>query len=298
MPIHIENQEARVFKTVYEEGGFKKAADKLHVTQSAVSQTLSNLERKLDTRLLERTSPPQLTDTGLRFLHYAELVLNEESAALADINNIRKGILSTLILCMNSTVARLYADDLMQTFCVSHPLTRLKVEVMPSRQIIATVASGQRELGFGPFQQKMPVFFDLRPLFRDHRKLVVSRAHAGYPALCADPLRGIRQVPLIVSHLDDPDLRPTLEKLRDTFGTIWEVNDLNLRVKLVSEGMGISYMDGRILASHPLCADFTELGNLPFSSIPLTFGLIARKDKNLSEGTRQFMDICERYPWN
>ena len=52
MSIHIETQEIRVFKAIYDENGFKRAADKLFVTQSAVSQTLANLERKLETILM------------------------------------------------------------------------------------------------------------------------------------------------------------------------------------------------------------------------------------------------------
>ena len=43
---HLETHEIRVFKTVCETGGFKSAADRLYVTQSAVSQAIANLERK------------------------------------------------------------------------------------------------------------------------------------------------------------------------------------------------------------------------------------------------------------
>ena len=68
MPLHIETHEIRVFKAVYQENGFKKAADKLFVTQSAISQTISNLEKKLDTLLLER-NPLKLTEAGIRNPH-------------------------------------------------------------------------------------------------------------------------------------------------------------------------------------------------------------------------------------
>ena len=96
MPLHIETQEIRVFKAIYDENGFKRAADKLFVTQSAVSQTLANLERKLETILMER-NPLKLTEPGIRFLNYAEAVLGEEQGVLTDINNIKNGILSTLL---------------------------------------------------------------------------------------------------------------------------------------------------------------------------------------------------------
>jgi DNA-binding transcriptional LysR family regulator len=295
MPTHIETQEIRAFKTVWEESGFSKAAEKLHVTQSAVSQTISNLEKKLNTLLIERTNPLALTESGMRFLSYAELAVKEEMNVLADITNIHNGILSTLALALNNTVSRLYANDLMQMYYGQNPLTRLKVDVMPSRQIISAIASDLWELGFGPFQQNMPDYFDVMPLFKDTRRLVVSPRHPQLDQLQTDPERGIQQVPLIVSHLDDPDLRPALDKLRYTFGTIWEVNDLSLRIKLISHGMGISYLDGKLLDDHPDCSDFVTLQSLPFSEIPLTFGLFNRRGKNLSTGARQFIEICSGY---
>ena len=61
MPAHLETHEIRVFKTVYEENGFNRAAEKLFVTQSAVSQTIANLEHKLDTVLFHR-KPLKLND--------------------------------------------------------------------------------------------------------------------------------------------------------------------------------------------------------------------------------------------
>jgi DNA-binding transcriptional LysR family regulator len=295
MPLHIENQEIRAFKTVWEESGFSKAAEKLHVTQSAVSQTISNLEKKLGTLLIERTNPLALTESGRRFLHYAELVVNEEMTVLSDIDNIHNGILSTLAFALNNTVSRLYADDLMHTYCARNPLTRLKVDVMPSRQIISAIASDLWELGLGPFQQQMPDYFDMVPLFEDTRMLVVSNEHPQLAELQHNPKTGIQKVPLIVSHLDDPDLRPALDKLRNTFGTIWEVNDLALRIKLISQGVGISYLDGKLLDDHPECRNFVCLETLPFSKIPLTFGLFSRKGKQLSTGAGQFIEICKNY---
>lgn len=295
MPIHIETQEIRVFKAVYEQHGFKKAADKLHVTQSAVSQTISNLEKKLDTLLLERTNPLTLTETGIRLLHYAEAVLSEEENVLTDIVNIRNGILSTLLLAMNSTVGQLYADELMKCYCQDNPLTRLKIDVMPSRQIVTAIRSDLWELGFGPFQQQMPDYFTTLPLFTDSRKLVISGTHPLLPSLECDTESAIQSIPLIVSHLDNPDLRPTEGKLRDSFGTIWEVNSLSLRQHLVAQGMGMSYIDSRILTTDPTCRDFVVLDQLPFSVVELTFGIYHRASKHLSAGARQFMDICREF---
>lgn len=288
MPVHLETHEIRVFKTVYEENGFNRAAEKLFVTQSAVSQTIANLEHKLDTLLFHR-KPLKLTEAGMRLLHYAQTVLSEEETVLADLSNIKNGILSTLHLAMNSTINQLFGAELVHDFLQQHPLTRIKISVLPSRQIITAVSSELWELGLGPFQQTMPDRFRTIPLFEETRHLVLHKTRMK-PGISAEDL--LHDYPLIVSHLDDPDLRPTLDKLRDNFGTIWEITDLHMRLSLVNNGLGMTYLDDRILAQHP---ELMIVDHFPFSTVPLTYGLYYRRDKQLSAGAHQFIRICESF---
>ena len=51
--MQIERHEIRVFSAVVEEGTFSRAAERLNVSQSAVSQTMANLGHKLDAVLIE-----------------------------------------------------------------------------------------------------------------------------------------------------------------------------------------------------------------------------------------------------
>ena len=77
---------------------------------------------------------------------------------------IRNGILSTLLLAMNSSVSALYGQVLMKKYCEDSPLTKIKATVMPSRQIFTAIRSDLIELGFGPFQQQMPDVFEVVPV--------------------------------------------------------------------------------------------------------------------------------------
>jgi DNA-binding transcriptional LysR family regulator len=295
MPVHIEIQEIRVFKAVYEEQGFNRAAEKLFVTQSAVSQTISNLEKKLDCLLMHR-NPISLTQAGIRLLNYAELVLGEEDAVLNDIRNIEQGILGTLLIAISGTVNYLFGTKLIKSYCDTSPLTRLKINVMPSRKLITAAASELVELGFGPFQKNMPDYFETVPLFEDERVLSISRHH---PLANASPEDILKKVPLLVSHLDDQDLRPAMDRLRNAFGTISEINDTELRLSLVTEGLGMSYLDQRLLAADSRSDEITVLSeHMDFARIPLTFGLYYRKNRPLSSGAEQFIKTCEQFDFS
>jgi molybdenum-dependent DNA-binding transcriptional regulator ModE len=53
----VELREMRAFIAVVEEGGLSAAARRMHVSQPALSQTISALERRLGMQLLVRTTP-------------------------------------------------------------------------------------------------------------------------------------------------------------------------------------------------------------------------------------------------
>lgn len=297
MPIHIEINEIRAFKAVCDENGFSKAADKLFVTQSAISQTISNLEKKLDTLLIER-NPLKLTPAGARMLDYAEAVLKEEQTVMMDIKNIKQGVFSTLLLAMSGTVSKVYGSKLMDLYLAEFPLTSLKTHVIPSRQIISSLRTGLWELGFGPFQHDMPAEFHCIPLFEDFRRLVLNKKTKDFDSLLKDPDKLLKEIPLVISHLDDPDLRPTIDKLRDSFGTIWEINDLTLRSSFVTKGWSMGYFDQRVLSMIDPASDLSPLSVFPFFEMKLTFGVYYPKKKNLSAAALHFIEICRNFDFS
>jgi LysR family transcriptional regulator (chromosome initiation inhibitor) len=76
----IDYKLLEAFSKVVQEGGFEKAANILHLTQSAVSQRVKLLEDRAGKILLSRTTPPQPTDTGRRLIkHYLQVKLLEDS---------------------------------------------------------------------------------------------------------------------------------------------------------------------------------------------------------------------------
>ena len=80
----MEIRELRAFVAVVEAGAMSKAARLLHVSQPALSQTITALERRLGVRLLVRTSTGvQVTDAGRTLLGEARAVLARHDQALA-----------------------------------------------------------------------------------------------------------------------------------------------------------------------------------------------------------------------
>ena len=63
----------RAFLEINSAGSFQAAAERLHITQSAISARIGTLEDRLNQKLFNRKrSGAELTDAGLRFLRHAQ----------------------------------------------------------------------------------------------------------------------------------------------------------------------------------------------------------------------------------
>ncbi len=290
----LENSELRAFRAVVEESGFKRAAQSLHISQSAVSQSVAKLEAKLNTPLIRRGKEPKLTDAGKRLFDHAVEVLRDEQQVLEDIAELKLGRTETLNIAMGASINRFHGAKLISAYYLENPHTRMKVSEMPSRNIIYAVLSGNVELGFGPFQKHMPAF-DTVPLYDDSRHLVVSPKHPRYTEMIKGDVKALKRTPLITSALDNPDMRPSIQRLRDQFSTVWEVSSLSLRIHMLEQGMGVTFIDYKLLQEHPQCRSFRIMDDVSFGRIDRQVGLYFRSGKTLSNSGRNFIALCQRH---
>ena len=107
--------------------------------------------------------------------------------------------------------------------------------------------------------------------------------------------KALKLTPLIASALDNPDMRPSIQRLRDQFSTVWEVSSLSLRIHMVEEGMGVTFIDRKLLEEHPSCANFRIMDDVSFGRIDKEVGLYYRAGKNLSDSARNFIALCQSF---
>lgn len=293
--MRLETRELQFVVAVAENRGFKRAADQLAVSQSAISQAITGLEQKLEQRLFER-SPFALTEAGQRLLIYAQTRGHEEALLLNDLSDIRRGEQAKLSLAVNGTINRYHAPSLVIAYCEANPFARIHLDELPSRQVLQAVVNGGVELGMGPFQRHMPAL-EAIPLYEELRTLVVAKTHPLAEELRDEPVAALAKIPLLASYLDDPEERPGSERIRDHFSRVWEVRSISMRLQLLAQGHAVGYVSDQILVQEALCEGLIEVKGLPFSRIARSVGLVSRKDSTLSPGARRFVKLCrERWP--
>ncbi|MCF1428267.1 MAG: LysR substrate-binding domain-containing protein [Shewanella sp.] len=123
-----------VFATVVEQGSFTKAADKLGVSRSMVSQHLKKLETRLDNRLLERTTRKvYMTEAGRRFYQYcAELLQLAEQAQQAGFP-ANADLQGSLKICLPNALGQSQILPRLGEFCRQYPKLKINLKLEDMR---------------------------------------------------------------------------------------------------------------------------------------------------------------------
>ncbi|MEO0567837.1 MAG: LysR family transcriptional regulator [Pseudomonadota bacterium] len=90
--MHIDFRHLRTIRAIHQAGGLARAADLLHITQSALSHQIKGLEDQTGVELFVRRSKPlKLSAAGMRLLRVANKILPEIEALEAEFSGLRQG---------------------------------------------------------------------------------------------------------------------------------------------------------------------------------------------------------------
>ncbi|MDO5613780.1 MAG: LysR family transcriptional regulator [Paracoccus sp. (in: a-proteobacteria)] len=99
--MHLELRHLRTVRAIHEQGGLARAAEVLHITQSALSHQIKGLEDQAGVELfVRRAKPMRLSAAGLRLLRLAETVLPLIEAAEAEFKGVEMGRVGRLHIAM------------------------------------------------------------------------------------------------------------------------------------------------------------------------------------------------------
>jgi len=123
-------QAVQAFATVVEQGSFARAAERLGVSTSSVSRSVSELESHLGARLLNRTTRRlSLTEAGQAFLERAVQLLADLEEAEAAVSSSTLSPRGTLRMTCAITFGERFVAPAVAEFAARHPGLRFDVEL-------------------------------------------------------------------------------------------------------------------------------------------------------------------------
>lgn len=170
-------EQLRVFVAVAERQHMTRAAEVLHLAQSAVSAAIAALEGRHGAKLFNRVGRGiELTEAGELFLTEAKSVLARAEAAdlvLAELAGLKRG---TLTVQASQTIASFWLPRYLVAFRHAHPGVDVKLSIGNTAQAVLAVRSGAAELGFVEAEVEDPLLIS-QVLAQDQLVVVVGNNH-------------------------------------------------------------------------------------------------------------------------
>ena len=217
----MDTRQLAAFVAVVERRSFSQAAERLGVTQPAVSLQVRALEKRLGTQLLDRSGRRvEPTEAGLRLYRGAQRLLSLEEQLLDELAGEGEGELGgELQLGASTGPAAIVVPVLLCEFQRAHPGVKISLTVSDTQSVVERVAARELELGIvGAARRHRAARFE--PFFDDE---VILACPPGHPfagrTVSLDELRGenviVMQEGAGVRQIVEDELRGLGLRLRD-----------------------------------------------------------------------------------
>jgi DNA-binding transcriptional LysR family regulator len=170
----------KILHAISKEGSFKKAAEKLYISQPAVSLQIQNLEKQLNKPIFYRDKrKASLTETGKLLIKYCDRILSlceETCLALDELNTLQSG---ALIIGASQTTGTYLMPRLIGLFRHKYPQIEVELQVHSTRKIAWEIATGRIDLAIvgGEVPQELKNDLELTPYAEDELALILPINH-------------------------------------------------------------------------------------------------------------------------
>jgi len=170
-------QELSYIYTVYEEGSFSKAAEKLFMTQPALSISIQKIEQSIGMPLFDRSRRPlQLTDAGEIYIDTIRKMMVLEQDQEQRLNDIRDLATGSIRLGGSHYLNAYILPDILAGFNKEYPGITLEILESGSDVLSSMLADRKLDLTFSCNETFMKDF-ERYEIFEDHLLLAVPAGH-------------------------------------------------------------------------------------------------------------------------
>jgi len=281
------------FHTLAQVQHFTRAAEKLSITQPALSRSIAKLEQEIGVPLFERRNKTiALNQFGEIFFRHADRALQEITAAQKEINDLIDPDRGVISLAFLHSLGPHLIPDLLGKFRQQFPNIQFKLYQNSSHLIHAQLRTGQIDLCLSSSPLELEPGIEWLPLYTEELFIVVPTSHrlAGQgsinlleigtdPVITFKPDFGLR---ILTDQLfQQHDLSPTITFEGDEIMTV---------AGLVERGLGIAFIP------HLKELDTMQLAFLPIAdkNCYRTIGLARMGSRHISPAVKKFRDFIQQ----
>lgn len=282
----------QAFRAVAETGSFTAAAERLFLTQPAVSKRVAQLEEQLGARLFDRIGRQiRLTEAGRALLPRARRIVLELEDMTRTIRDLNGDVSGTLVLGTSHHIGLHRLPPALREFSRRWPEVQLDIHFIDSEEAWEGVLQGDLELGVVTLPPEQDPRAHSEPIWTDPLAFVASPEHplahesevtlsmlTGYPALLPSPVTFTRRIVETLFHAHHLTLNISMS-----------TNYLETIRMMVSIGLGWSVLPASMLDS--------DLVRLPVRAPEMArqLGVVTHPGRTLSNAARYFLEILREH---
>ena len=289
----MELRHLRHFAAVIDAGNLSKAAERVFISQPALTRSIKNLEDLVGAILLERRPRGVVaTPAGEALYRYARLMLNEAARAKAEVKAVHAGVKGELAVGIAAMFSDHIVDRAVAAVCSAGFDVALTVTQGFLEDLVEALRDGRIDLIFSNLSNiKIPIDVDVEPIL-DLRAYVYAGAD--------HMLVGQREIdkPMLLAQrwvvVDQPHMRDFLDHYFAVDGLavpdfVVRTNSLNLMISLISTGGFIGILPEHVIRRRTGTGAVAQI-DAPDCPVVRKAGIITRKSMPGRPVTEMFIN--------
>ena len=286
----MDTQNLNAFLLVADTGSFSLAAQKLHLTQPAVSKRVALLEGQLGTGLFDRIGRhTSLTEAGQALLPHAMAIRQELDAAQQSVRDLSGGVAGQLRLATSHHIGLHRLPPVLSEFSKAYAAVHIDIDFMDSEQAYELIMRGKVELAVVTLAPVRETSVVTLPIWADPLEFMAGHDHP-LTLQAAPDLKLLSEHPAILPG-QNTYTGQIISDLFDRHHLILQVsmatNYLETIRMLAAVGLGWTILP-RSMRDETLVA-------LPVSGarIERTLGIVYHRGRSLSRAARAFVGVVQ-----
>ncbi|WP_437799145.1 LysR family transcriptional regulator [Sorangium sp. So ce693] len=288
----LEIRHLRLVRAIAEEGGPTRAAARLHLTQSAVSHQLAELEGRLGVVLFTRVRRQlKLTPAGARLLDAARTMLVDLARIEGDLQYAGSRRHEVFRIAVECFTTYYWLPPVLSALAKDHPHVDVRIVLEARREPVAALLRGEIELAVvsSPVRDRALV---VEPLFEDEWTVIVSPSHplAARPYVTAIELGQEKLLTHDAPRSDVERLRELIASERAPMPLAARIPLTDALVDLVKAGLGVGLVS-RWAVAPDIARGEVAARRLTREGLPEQWAAVYRRDAAARFPLARFVEL-------
>jgi DNA-binding transcriptional LysR family regulator len=290
----MQIESLKVFCDLVETKSFTKAAQINQVTQSAVSQTISALEKRFNSLLIERSKKNfRLTQEGEVCYDYAKQILQIHDALQSKLQEIEDVVSGNIRLATVYTIGLHVLPPCVKRFLKRYPTVNVHVEYRRSDQVYECVEGNVVDLGVVAYPTRDGKV-EIVPVRKDELALICHPQHplAKKKSVKLSALKGMKFIHFEVDQPTRKAVDKLLKEQRVNVEEVMAMDNIETLKRAVEIDSGIAIVPEETVTQE-VANQTLALVQLEGGDFTRTLAVIYKKNKVLSPAMKKFIELLK-----